>query len=271
VLGFINRARGDLDAARAAYDEAIAMGERGRPVGLALVSLSQGRNEEAAEILSNALHAIPPTQPLVARQILPYAVEALIATGRTVEARDIVEQAPSITDAVAGLAQLLHARGLVKLAEGKPAEAAEDLAGSADAWDKKGNRLEARRARVALIEALLSSGDTTNGLAMGRNLLEDLGRPLQPREREVVRRLLRRAGVRTRAERGSQRAVETGKPTLTSREEAVLREVAIGRTNREIASALGIAEKTVSVHVSHILAKLGCRTRTQAARFVVQQ
>jgi DNA-binding NarL/FixJ family response regulator len=57
---------------------------------------------------------------------------------------------------------------------------------------------------------------------------------------------------------------------LTTREQAVLNEVAKGRTNREIALALGIAEKTVSVHVSHILAKLGCKTRTQAARFVPQ-
>jgi DNA-binding NarL/FixJ family response regulator len=56
---------------------------------------------------------------------------------------------------------------------------------------------------------------------------------------------------------------------LTSREEAVLQEVAKGRTNREIAEVLGIAEKTVAVHVSHILAKLGCKTRTQAARFAV--
>ena len=60
------------------------------------------------------------------------------------------------------------------------------------------------------------------------------------------------------------------KPLLTIREEAVLKEVAQGRTNREIAETLGIAEKTVGVHVSHILAKLGCKTRTQAARFVLQ-
>jgi DNA-binding CsgD family transcriptional regulator/tetratricopeptide (TPR) repeat protein len=271
VLGFINRARGDLDAARAAYEEAIAMGERGRPVGLALVALAQGRNQEAADILGAALHAIPPTQPLVARQILPYAVEALVATGRVADARTMVEHTPSIPDTVAGLAQLLHARGLVSLAEGKAAEAALDLSASAEAWDEKGNRLEGRRARVALIEALLSAGDTTAGLAIGRNLLEELGRPLQPRERETVRRLLRRAGVRTRAEPATQRNDSADRPNLTSREEAVLREVAMGRTNREIAAALGIAEKTVSVHVSHILAKLGCRTRTQAARFVTQQ
>ena len=54
---------------------------------------------------------------------------------------------------------------------------------------------------------------------------------------------------------------------LTPRETEVLRLLTAGRTNREIARSLGIAEKTVGVHVSHILAKLGCKTRTQAARF----
>ena len=51
---------------------------------------------------------------------------------------------------------------------------------------------------------------------------------------------------------------------LTPRERAVLAELADGRTNRQIARRLFIAEKTVSVHVSHILAKLGLRTRVQA-------
>ncbi|TMR10489.1 response regulator transcription factor, partial [Nonomuraea turkmeniaca] len=49
------------------------------------------------------------------------------------------------------------------------------------------------------------------------------------------------------------------------REAEVLRLVAEGLTNREIAERLFIAQKTVSVHVSNILAKLEVSTRTQAA------
>jgi DNA-binding CsgD family transcriptional regulator/tetratricopeptide (TPR) repeat protein len=52
---------------------------------------------------------------------------------------------------------------------------------------------------------------------------------------------------------------------LTSREAEVLRLVADGRTNGEIGHALFISTKTASVHVSNILAKLGVRSRTQAA------
>jgi DNA-binding NarL/FixJ family response regulator len=51
---------------------------------------------------------------------------------------------------------------------------------------------------------------------------------------------------------------------LTARELDVLALMAEGRTNREIAAALYISEKTASVHVSHILAKLGVRSRVQA-------
>jgi DNA-binding NarL/FixJ family response regulator len=45
----------------------------------------------------------------------------------------------------------------------------------------------------------------------------------------------------------------------------VLRLVQTGHSNRQIASKLYISEKTVSVHVSNILAKLGVRSRTEAA------
>ena len=268
MLAYVHRARGEMMEARAAYEEAATLGDRGRPVGLALVALAEGRNEEAAEILAAAVEAVPPSQPLVARQLLPHLVEALVAVGRIKEAERFVEKTPQLQDPWAGVAQLHHGVGLLRLAQGKTGEAKSELSQAADAWDKTGNRLESRRARVALLEAMLSGDDPSEGLALGRQLLEELGRPLLPRERESVRRILRRAGVRTRPAR--QRDERAEKSPLTSREEAVLREVAQGRTNREIAEALGIAEKTVSVHVSHILAKLGCRTRTQAARFITQ-
>jgi DNA-binding NarL/FixJ family response regulator len=53
--------------------------------------------------------------------------------------------------------------------------------------------------------------------------------------------------------------------TLTRREQAVLEEMAEGRSNKEIAGRLFISEKTVSVHVTHILSKLGLRNRSQAS------
>ena len=58
--------------------------------------------------------------------------------------------------------------------------------------------------------------------------------------------------------------------TLTSREREVLAELTKGRSNREIARALGVSEKTVKAHVSSVLAKLGVQDRTQAALLAVR-
>ena len=57
---------------------------------------------------------------------------------------------------------------------------------------------------------------------------------------------------------------------LTERETEVLRQLAQGKSNKEIAAALVIAEKTVRTHVSNILGKLGVTSRTQAALHAVR-
>jgi two-component system, NarL family, response regulator LiaR len=62
----------------------------------------------------------------------------------------------------------------------------------------------------------------------------------------------------------------SGVDALTDRETDVLRLVAQGRANKEIASDLGIGEKTVKTHVSNVLAKLGVQSRTQAALYAAR-
>lgn len=61
-----------------------------------------------------------------------------------------------------------------------------------------------------------------------------------------------------------------GPDSLTDREMQVLRLLAAGQSNKEIAAGLHIAEKTVKVHISSILAKLGVQSRTQAALHAVR-
>ena len=89
-------------------------------------------------------------------------------------------------------------------------------------------------------------------------LADRLGaRPLAQSIMSLARRAGLQPGPRTRA-----REDRLG---LTDRELEVLRLVAAGRSNREIAAELFISAKTASVHVSNILAKLGAATRTEAA------
>ena len=57
---------------------------------------------------------------------------------------------------------------------------------------------------------------------------------------------------------------------LTARELEVLRLVAAGHTNREIAAALFVTQRTAATHVTHILAKLGVESRIEAAAWAVR-
>ena len=65
-------------------------------------------------------------------------------------------------------------------------------------------------------------------------------------------------------ERRNQNGGPQGAGPLTPRELSVLTLVADGRTNRQVGSELFISEKTVSVHLSRVMAKLGAASRTEA-------
>jgi DNA-binding NarL/FixJ family response regulator len=74
----------------------------------------------------------------------------------------------------------------------------------------------------------------------------------------------------TRAAQRLVRKVRRPGPLLTLREREVLRHLATGRSNKQIAADLSITDKTVKAHVSAVLDKLGVQTRTQAAVYAVQ-
>lgn len=67
------------------------------------------------------------------------------------------------------------------------------------------------------------------------------------------------------------RAPRTGLGVLTAREKEVLVLVAEGRSNKDIADHLVISERTARTHVSHLLAKMGLSSRTQAALLAVRE
>jgi two-component system NarL family response regulator len=70
---------------------------------------------------------------------------------------------------------------------------------------------------------------------------------------------------------GTRLAERMNRAELTERELEVLKLIAKGRSNKEIGSALGIAEVTVKLHVGHLLTKLNANDRTQAATTALQR
>ncbi len=101
-----------------------------------------------------------------------------------------------------------------------------------------------------------------------------------PRERliEAIQAAARGESAWTREELrrvtgalATPRVVSDVEVPLTQRESEVLRQLANGLTNKEIALALGISYETVKEHVQHILRKIGVSDRTQAAVWAVRK
>jgi DNA-binding NarL/FixJ family response regulator len=130
---------------------------------------------------------------------------------------------------------------------------AGDRAAAADRWRALGCPYEAA--------AALADSDQEPQLRAALTELERLGaRPLAA----LVARRLRELGVRAVA-RGPRPATRANPANLTARELEVLRLLVEGRSNRQIAEQLFISNKTASVHVTNLLAKLGVHSRLEAA------
>lgn len=143
-------------------------------------------------------------------------------------------------------------------------EAAATWQDTVNAFDF-GYRYEVARSRYRWAEALLGAGEREAAEVEAAEALseaEDMGaKPLA----DAVRALARRARLDLP---GVRRATAS---TLTEREEEVLGLVAQGLSNRQIGERLFISTKTVSVHVSNLLAKLGASGRAEAVSLAHQR
>jgi DNA-binding NarL/FixJ family response regulator len=148
-------------------------------------------------------------------------------------------------------------------------EGAADLwRGVVASWDELGFPYAGAYARWRLAEALLAEGgpraDAQAALASAHAAATRLrARPLAAELEALARRA--RLSLDSADEPSADGDGAAERAGLTARELEVLRLVAAGETNRSIGQALYISEKTVSVHISRILAKLDARGRVEAA------
>ncbi|MER5997111.1 AAA family ATPase [Nonomuraea angiospora] len=145
--------------------------------------------------------------------------------------------------------------------------AAEPPAWRFEAWDRAAGAWAALRQPYAEARCLVGAAQAALADGDRQEAAERLGRARELAARLGATPLLEQLDAFGRRARigGAEEAADGLPLGLTARELEVLREVADGRSNREIAEALFISAKTVSVHVSNILAKLGVATRGEAA------
>jgi ATP/maltotriose-dependent transcriptional regulator MalT len=249
--GDVLRIRGQLDEAEAAYRQAAEFGYEPQP-GLAMAWLARGRTTPAISAIHRLLAE---AGGLVQRsRLLPAAVEILVAAQRLEEARGHVDELSEIASAFdnsALRAMVGYAAATVELASGEIDEALRHGRESCRLWSDIGSPYEASRARVLVARALRELGDedsATAELAVARHGFADVG--AAPGVQQVDKLL-------GRARPGG----------LTEREIEVLRLVAEGRSNPDIARALVLSHKTVERHLSNIFTKLDVPSRTAAAAY----
>lgn len=255
--GEVHRLRGEIVAAEEAYQEASRCGREPQP-GLALLRLGQGREDVAAASIRRAVAET--TERLKRARLLPALVEIMLAIDDVDAARAACHELEEIAEGYqSGMleAMVSHARGAVDVAAGEAAAALIDLRRAGHAWQELDAPYESARVRVLVGMACRELGDEDTAkleLEAARGTFQKLGATFE---------LARLASL-----------TDAGQPTetagLTSRELEVLRLVAAGKSNREIAAELIISEHTVARHMQNIFAKLGVSSRTAASSFAFE-
>jgi DNA-binding CsgD family transcriptional regulator len=255
--GEVHRLQGELAAAEEIYRDASRGGWEPQP-GLALLRLAQGNEEAAVAAIRRVMGES--TDLHKRARLLPAYVEIMLAVGDAREAhsacRALEEISAGFQSSMLG-AIAAHARGTVDLADGDARSALAALRHACQVWLELEVPYEAARARVHI------------GLAC-RTLGDDDAAAL---ELEAARGIFARLGAApdlVRVDSFARRPSPINARGLTQRELEVLRLVAVGTSNREIASALVISGRTVDRHVSNIFSKLGVSSRAAATAYAYQ-
>ncbi len=209
--------------------------------------------------------------PVWSTYLMRAMVQAALATGRLDETETwaslVEERAARLALPAAGV-RAATARGAVLLAAGQPGAAAELAAKAAVDADGAHATLDAIHARLVAGPALAAENPEA-GIAELQRAAADAAAGGALKLRDAAARELRRLGVRLPA--ALQRAgTAGGMEQLTPREREIVELAAAGRTNKQIATALFLSQKTVESHLSRIFPKLGVRSRVELAALLAR-
>jgi ATP/maltotriose-dependent transcriptional regulator MalT len=233
-------------------------------IGLAELSLEAGRPKDASELLDRFLRQVPegsPTQRAAAFELL-VRVKALL--GEHARAREALESVRRLSEAADTLplrAAASFSAGALAVANQDYSEAMACFEDAVELYERSGAPYESARARLELASVLVVLGrlERARGeTVLARQALEQLDSLFYARRgaalQQDIDRRIREAGAKSE-----------GQSQLTERQIEILRLVAMGLSNREIAAALVVSEHTVHRHVANILQRLDLPSRAAAA------
>lgn len=219
--------------------------------------LAQGRPDAAASIISQALEDSTWNR-LTRAKLLPARVQIAVAAGDDDTAQQAVAELEAIADdfdtpALRAGAALAHGRML--LACGDPTAASAQLRRALERWQQLDVPYEVATTRLLLGRACRIAGDeegAAGSFAAAETIFEHLGATLD---------------VRATRDLHSRRSLPDG---VTEREVEVLRLVASGGSNKDIAALLFLSERTVTRHLSNIFTKAGVSSRSAATAYAFE-
>lgn len=261
ALAELRRRQGRLEDAERLLER---VGESSALVCRARLALDRGANRRAAELAQRALRRMAERTVLPRAPALEVLIAAQVARGELEEARAALAELEDL----ARLGGTRPLRAAVSLAGGMVAAAGGDhgrarrlLEDAVDGFERSGAPFEAAQARIELAGCLIAlrrDGEAAREVKLCVETMTRLGAEVEARR---ARRLL------------DEPAAEQQPTTLgdiTRRERQVLRHVAEGLTNREIADRLFVSQHTIHRHVANILRKLELTNRTAAAAHAIR-
>ena len=255
-IGEIRRRLGDLEGAEAAFATAEELCGH-QSAGLALVRLAQHRIDAATTIITRMLGEQTWNQ-LARGKLLPAYIQITVAAGDLDTASEAAAELERIADASQGpalVAAALSARGRLQLAQDDTSAACATLQQAVHHWLQLEVPYEVATARLLLGQACRRDGDeeaAVASLTQAGQIFDRLGAVLDTLELQSIE---------------NPSSLPSG---LTQREGEVLALVASGQTNKDIAAALHLSERTVARHLSNIFTKVDVTSRTAAAAFAYE-
>jgi ATP/maltotriose-dependent transcriptional regulator MalT len=273
---------GDVDRALSSAREAVACARRtAEPffVDMSQIQLAAARLADGDAAAARTQLASLDTESsrvlldLVGAHGWTVLTEAQLALGDLDGAQDVTLRAAQRAEAASlpqQLAAVGCARARVMLARGESEAAVTEARDAMRRFGQAGNPVLSARARTTVGAALAAVGDRDAAKAELLHAESILSAAGAARERDAAVRDLRRLGHRV-PRRVPPPTPGAGLEGLSARERQVAGRVASGDTNREVAAALFLSEKTIGSHLARIYEKLGVHSRAALAMIVARE